>query len=66
MRGYLLCYSQNPLDISDSVLGQLGNRVQHALRAFITSRYQKAVKAAVQTMRAKPAFNAEMGITKLG
>src|SRR5207249_5363644 len=45
--------TQNPLDIPDSVLGQLGNRVQHALRAF-TPRDQKAVKAAAQTMRANP------------
>ena len=45
--------TQNPLDIPDSVLAQLGNRVQHALRAF-TPRDQKAVKAAAETMRAKP------------
>jgi len=45
--------TQNPLDIPDSVLGQLGNRVQHALRAF-TPRDQKAVKAAADTMRANP------------
>ncbi len=57
--------TQNPLDIPDSVLGQLGNRVQHALRAF-TPRDQKAVKAAAQTMRANPAFNAETAITELG
>lgn len=57
--------TQNPLDIPDSVLGQLGNRVQHALRAF-TPRDQKAVKAAAQTMRANPAFNAEQAITELG
>lgn len=57
--------TQNPLDIPDSVLGQLGNRVQHALRAF-TPRDQKAVKAAAQTMRANPAFNAETVITELG
>src|SRR4029079_15238673 len=44
---------QNPLDVPESVLGQLGNRVQHALRAF-TPRDQKAVKAAAQTMRANP------------
>ncbi|MDW6131407.1 helicase HerA-like domain-containing protein, partial [Klebsiella pneumoniae] len=42
--------TQNPLDIPDSVLGQLGNRVQHALRAF-TPRDQKAVKTAAQTLR---------------
>ena len=45
--------TQNPLDIPDTVLGQLGNRVQHALRAF-TPRDQKAVKAAAETMRANP------------
>lgn len=57
--------TQNPLDIPDSVLGQLGNRVQHALRAF-TPRDQKAVKAAAQTMRANPAFDAETAISELG
>lgn len=57
--------TQNPTDIPDSVLGQLGNRVQHALRAF-TPRDQKAVKVAAQTMRANPAFNAELAITELG
>jgi hypothetical protein len=46
--------TQNPLDVPDTVLGQLGNRVQHALRAF-TPRDQKAVKAAAETMRANPA-----------
>ena len=45
--------TQNPLDIPETVLGQLGNRVQHALRAF-TPRDQKAVKAAAETMRANP------------
>jgi DNA helicase HerA-like ATPase len=45
--------TQNPLDIPDTVLGQLGNRVQHALRAF-TPRDQKAVRAAAQTLRANP------------
>ncbi|OWP36729.1 helicase HerA-like domain-containing protein, partial [Pseudomonas nitroreducens] len=45
--------TQNPLDIPDTVLGQLGNRVQHALRAF-TPRDQKAVKSAADTMRANP------------
>ena len=44
--------TQNPLDVPDTVLGQLGNRVQHALRAF-TPRDQKAVKAAAETMRAR-------------
>ena len=57
--------SQNPLDIPDTVLGQLGNRVQHALRAF-TPRDQKAVKAAAQTMRANPAFDTEAVISELG
>ena len=57
--------TQNPLDIPDSVLGQLGNRVQHALRAF-TPRDQKAVKAAAQTLRANPKFDAESAITELG
>jgi len=57
--------TQNPLDIPDSVLGQLGNRVQHALRAF-TPRDQKAVKAAADTLRANPAFDAATVITELG
>lgn len=57
--------TQNPLDIPDRVLGQLGNRVQHALRAF-TPRDQKAVKAAAQTMRPNPQFSAEQAILELG
>jgi DNA helicase HerA-like ATPase len=57
--------TQNPLDVPDKVLGQLGNRVQHALRAF-TPRDQKAVKTAAQTMRANPAFNTEEAIQELG
>jgi hypothetical protein len=57
--------SQNPLDIPDEVLGQLGNRVQHALRAF-TQRDQKAVKAAAQTFRTNPNLNIETTITELG
>lgn len=57
--------TQNPLDIPDAVLGQLGNRVQHALRAF-TPRDQKAVKAAASTMRANPALDIETAITELG
>ncbi|MEN6303528.1 MAG: helicase HerA-like domain-containing protein, partial [Armatimonadia bacterium] len=57
--------TQNPLDIPDAVLGQLGNRVQHALRAF-TPRDQKAVKTAAETMRANPAFDAVQAITELG
>ena len=57
--------TQNPLDIPDKILGQLGNRVQHALRAF-TPRDQKAVQAAAQTMRANPKFDAAAAITELG
>jgi len=57
--------SQNPADIPDNVLGQLGNRVQHALRAF-TPKDQKAVKAAAQTMRTNPAFDTEAAIQALG
>lgn len=57
--------SQNPLDIPDVVLGQLGNRVQHALRAF-TPRDQKAVKAAATTFRANAKVNVETVITELG
>jgi DNA helicase HerA-like ATPase len=57
--------TQNPLDIPDTVLGQLGNRVQHALRAF-TPRDQKAVKAAATTMRANPALDVEKVIGELG
>jgi DNA helicase HerA-like ATPase len=57
--------SQNPLDIPDVVLGQLGNRVQHALRAF-TPRDQKAVKAAAETFRANPKLKVESVITELG
>ena len=57
--------SQNPSDIPDTVLGQLGNRVQHALRAF-TPKDQKAVKTAAQTMRANPAFDTEKAIQELG
>lgn len=57
--------TQNPLDIPDTVLGQLGNRVQHALRAF-TPRDQKAVKTAAETLRPNPAFDAAAAITELG
>jgi DNA helicase HerA-like ATPase len=56
--------TQNPLDIPDNVLGQLGNRVQHALRAF-TPRDQKAVKATAQTMRPKAGLDIEAAITEL-
>jgi DNA helicase HerA-like ATPase len=57
--------SQNPLDIPDIVLGQLGNRVQHALRAF-TPRDQKAVKAAADTFRSNPKVDVATAITELG
>lgn len=56
--------TQNPLDIPDSVLAQLGNRVQHALRAF-TPRDQKAVKATATTMRQNPGLDIEAAITEL-
>src|SRR6266446_3110363 len=56
--------SQNPLDIPEVVLGQLGNRVQHALRAF-TPRDQKAVKAAAQTFRQNPKLKIENVLTDL-
>ena len=56
--------TQNPLDIPDSVLAQLGNRVQHALRAY-TPRDQKAVKATAQTMRQNPGLDIEAAITEL-
>ena len=56
--------TQNPLDIPDSVLGQLGNRVQHALRAY-TPRDQKAVKSTAQTMRPKVGLDIEAAITEL-
>ncbi|MEQ1935933.1 MAG: helicase HerA-like domain-containing protein, partial [Fimbriimonadaceae bacterium] len=57
--------SQNPLDIPDTVLGQLGNRVQHALRAF-TPRDEKAVDSAADTFRVNPAFSTKEIITQLG
>jgi DNA helicase HerA-like ATPase len=57
--------TQNPLDVPDIVLGQLGNRVQHALRAF-TPRDQKAVKAAAQTFRQSKELDVESAITELG
>ncbi|NHZ92378.1 DUF853 family protein [Massilia sp. CCM 8733] len=56
--------TQNPLDIPDTVLGQLGNRVQHALRAY-TPRDQKAVKAAAETFRPNPALDTAQVITEL-
>jgi DNA helicase HerA-like ATPase len=57
--------TQNPLDVPESVLGQLGNRVQHALRAF-TPKDQKAVKTAADTLRPNPKLKAEQVITELG
>ncbi|MBT9288677.1 DUF853 domain-containing protein [Prosthecodimorpha staleyi] len=57
--------TQNPLDVPDKVSAQLGNRVQHALRAF-TPREQKAVRAAAETFRQNPAFKTETAITELG
>ena len=57
--------TQNPLDIPDVILGQLGNRVQHALRAF-TPRDQKAVKSAAETFRQNPEVDVETAITQLG
>lgn len=57
--------TQNPLDLPESVLGQLGNRVQHALRAF-TPKDQKAVKSAAETFRANPTVNVVEAITQLG
>ncbi|MDM1019080.1 DUF853 family protein [Acinetobacter sp. VNK23] len=56
--------TQNPLDLPESVLGQLGNRVQHALRAF-TPKDQKAVKTAADTFRANPEFRVDQAITEL-
>jgi DNA helicase HerA-like ATPase len=57
--------TQNPTDIPDDVLGQLGNRIQHALRAF-TPRDQKAVKSAAETFRPNPELNVQEVITQLG
>ncbi|HYD40143.1 MAG TPA: helicase HerA-like domain-containing protein [Anaeromyxobacter sp.] len=57
--------TQNPLDVPDAVLGQLGNRVQHALRAF-TPRDQKAVRAAAETFRQSPGLDVATAITELG
>ncbi|MBO7337888.1 MAG: DUF853 family protein, partial [Paludibacteraceae bacterium] len=56
--------TQNPADIPDAILGQLGNRVQHALRAF-TPKDQKAVRAAAETFRANPEFKTEDAIQNL-
>jgi hypothetical protein len=57
--------TQNPRDVPDNVLGQLGNRVQHALRAF-TPRDQKAVQTAAETFRANPKINTAQAIMELG
>ena len=57
--------TQNPIDVPDGILGQLGNRVQHAVRAF-TPKDQKAVKAAAQTFRTNPEVNIEQVILELG
>jgi DNA helicase HerA-like ATPase len=57
--------TQNPLDLPETVLGQLGNRVQHALRAF-TPKDQKSVKAAAETFRANPKLNVVKAVTELG
>lgn len=57
--------SQNPIDIPDVILGQLGNRFQHALRAF-TPRDQKAIRSAAETFRANPKFSVETAIMELG
>jgi len=57
--------TQNPLDVPDTVLSQLGNRVQHALRAY-TPREQKAVKVAAETFRPNPEFDCYEAITQLG
>lgn len=57
--------TQNPIDIPDEVLGQLGNRVQHALRAY-TPKDQKAIKAAAETFRQNPKYSLEEVITELG
>ena len=61
--GVYFC-TQNPLDIPETILGQIGNRVQHALRAF-TPRDQKAVMTAAKTFRQNPAFKTEQAITEL-
>ncbi|MEE7478187.1 helicase HerA-like domain-containing protein [Methylobacterium hispanicum] len=57
--------TQNPLDVPETVLGQLGNRVQHGLRAF-TPRDQRAVRAAAETFRQNPGFDVAKAITELG
>lgn len=62
--GVYFC-TQNPIDIPETVLGQLGNKIQHALRAF-TPRDQKAVKSAAETFRPNPSLDVEKVITELG
>ncbi len=62
--GIYFC-TQNPIDVPDTILGQLGNKIQHALRAF-TPRDQKAVKSAAETFRPNPELNVEEVITQLG
>jgi DNA helicase HerA-like ATPase len=57
--------TQNPLDVPDTVLGQLGNRVQHAMRAY-TPREQKAIRAAAETFRANPRLDVEQAFTQMG
>jgi DNA helicase HerA-like ATPase len=57
--------TQNPLDVPDSVLGQLGNRVQHAMRAY-TPREQKAIRVAAQTFRSNPNLDTEKAFTQMG
>jgi DNA helicase HerA-like ATPase len=57
--------TQNPLDVPDTVLGQLGNRIQHAMRAY-TPREQKAIRAAAQTFRSNPNLDTEQAFTQMG
>ena len=57
--------TQNPLDVPDTVLGQLGNRIQHAMRAY-TPREQKAIRAAAQTFRTNPNLDTEQAFTQMG
>jgi DNA helicase HerA-like ATPase len=57
--------TQNPLDVPDAVLGQLGNRLQHAMRAY-TAREQKAIRAAAETFRANPRLDTEEAFTQMG
>jgi DNA helicase HerA-like ATPase len=57
--------TQNPLDVPETVLGQLGNRIQHAMRAY-TQRDQKAIRAAAQTFRSNPELDTEQAFTQMG